>query len=224
MQKLKSLTKVQIIAILVILAGIAIIIPTGIKMFSFRGEFDYAVRNNFAAGNPSVDLLRPWMTVRFISSSYGVPQKYLFEAVNIQPGRDTSMLAIDRLNKQKKMGQVNGNPALMASLRQAIIDYRAHPVVTGLIEQHVEGWMTIQYVSNSTGIPPAVFIKELGLPDEATTQFKPLDLLSKEIKYSGGRPEFTAAVEAVVKKTAPDKLLVPPPAGGPTPPPTEEAP
>jgi hypothetical protein len=210
MKKLKSLNKVQIIALAVILIGVVIIVPRGLGLFSNGREFQYAVRNNFAAGNPSVDLLRPWMTVRYISASYGVPQKYLFEKVNIQPGRDTSMLAIDRLNQHLNLGQLNGAPALMASLRQAILDYRAHPVVTGLIEQHVEGWMTIQYVSNSTGIPPATFFQELGLPNEATIQFKPLDLLSNEVKYSGGRKAFNAAVEAVVQKIAPDKLLVPP--------------
>lgn len=56
----------------------------------------YAQQHNFQAGNPSPDLLQPWMSIRHIATMYAVPQGYLFEALNIQPQRETSLMSIER--------------------------------------------------------------------------------------------------------------------------------
>jgi hypothetical protein len=198
MKKLASkLTPIQWLAVLLILIGVAIMIPKAVGMFDFSKEARYAAEHDFAAGNLSPDLLRPWMSVRYISVAYSVPQAYLFDAAGIQPRKETSMLSLQRLNKQMHLGQLDGEPALMQKVREAILAYRADPVVTGLIEQRVEDWMTIQYISNSTGIPVETIFAGTGLPADDNAN-KPLGFLSDQASYPGGNRALIAAIQKVV--------------------------
>jgi hypothetical protein len=98
--------------------GMVIMIPRAIGTFNFSKEARYAAEHDFAAGNLSPDLLRPWMSIRYISVAYAVPQAYLFDAANITPGKETSMLSLDRLQGQMHLGQVDGDPALMQTIRE----------------------------------------------------------------------------------------------------------
>jgi hypothetical protein len=198
MKKLISkLTPIQWLAVALILVGVAIMISKARGMFDFYKEARYASENNFAAGNLSPDLLRPWMSIRYISVAYAVPQKYLFESLKIQPGKETSMIALNRLNSQLGLGKVDGQPALLKAVRESILEYRAHPVVTGLIEQHVEDWMSVQYIANSSGIPALVIFDEIGIPFEGNA-FKPLGFLSDQVNYAGGTKALIAAVQKIV--------------------------
>jgi hypothetical protein len=198
MKKLFSkLTPVQWLAIALIIIGIATMIPRARGMLNFSKEVRYAQENNFAAGNVSPDLIRPWMSIRYISVACAVPQKYLFDSANIQPRKETSMIAISRLNQQLRLGQVDGQPSLMKTIHVAIVEYRAHPVVTGLIEKHVEDWMTVQYIANSSGIPALVIFEKINVPYEGNA-FKPLGFLSEEVNYPGGRKALIAAIQKIV--------------------------
>jgi hypothetical protein len=197
LEKLKSVSKVQWLAVALIVIGLAIMIPKAKGMFDFYKEVRYAQENNFAEGNLSPDLLRPWMSMRYIGAAYAVPQLYLYKAAGIEPKKETSMIGLNRLNSQMRLGTVNGQPALMKTIREAIVEYRAHPVVTGLLEQHVEDWMTVQYIANSSGIPAAVIFEEIGIPAEGNA-FKPLGFLSDETNYTGGLKGLLAAIQKVV--------------------------
>ncbi|MCX6067541.1 MAG: hypothetical protein NT121_17590 [Chloroflexi bacterium] len=197
-EKIKSISKVQILAVILIVVGVAIMIPKAKGMFDFYKEVRYASENNFAAGNPSPDLLRPWMSIRYIAVAYGVPQEYLFTAAKIQPKKENSMIGINRLNKQMGLPQgEDKRPVLLSTLRDAILTYRANPVATGLIEQQVTDWMTIQYVSNCTGIPQETLFQEIGIPMDGNA-FKPLGFLGNEVQYSGGPKALVEAVQKVV--------------------------
>jgi len=198
MKKLISkLSPIQWLALGLIIVGLAIMVPKARGMFDFYKEVKYAKEHNFAAGNLSPDLLRPWMSVRYISVAYAIPQKYLFDSLKIQPKKETSMIALGRLNNQMRLGQVDGQPALIKTVRESILEYRAHPVVTGLIEQHVEDWMTVQYIANSSGIPALVIFDEIGIPADGNA-FKPLGFLSDEVNYQGGPKALVAAVQKIV--------------------------
>jgi hypothetical protein len=196
-EKLKSISKIQVVAVVLIVIGVVIMIPKARGMFDFYKEARYASENNFSAGNLSPDLLRPWMSIRYISVAYAVPQKYLFDSLKIQPKKETSMIGINRLNSQMGLGKVDGQPALMKTIRESIVEYRAHPVVTGLIEQHVEDWMTVQYIANSSGIPALVIFDEIGIPADGNA-FKPLGFLSDQVNYTGGPKALVAAVQEIV--------------------------
>ena len=198
MKKLISkLTPIQWLAMALILVGVAIMIPKAKGMFDFYKEVRYASENNFAAGNLSPDLLRPWMSIRYIAVAYAVPQQYLFDSLKLQPKKETSMIGINRLNQQMGLGKIDGQPALMKTVRESILEYRAHPVVTGLIEKQVEDWMTVQYIANSSGIPALVIFEEVGIPWQDNA-FKPLGFLSEEVKFPGGTKALIAAIQKIV--------------------------
>ena len=168
-------------------------IPKGLGMFESIKEAQYAVKNNFSAGNLDPALIRPWMSIRYISSAYAVPQEYIFTQLGVQPGKDTSLIAIERLDKTRRFSMRNKTFTMIPKVQKAIVDYRANPVATGLIEQRAEDWMTIQYIANSTGVSADEIMKAIGLPVDGNLN-KPLGFLSDEQKFTGGKNALLKAV------------------------------
>ncbi len=195
--KVKSISKLQLLAVVLIIIGALIMIPRGRGMFKFSQEVEFARQHDFQSGNISPDLLRPWMTVRYIAVSYAVPQKYIFDAVGIPPRRENSMISVSRLNKRLELGTVDGQPELLHILRDTILAYRANPVATGLVEQGVRDWMTIQYIANSTGIPVETIFLELDLPVDGNACL-PLGPLSDKVHYPGGPRALEQALQRLV--------------------------
>ncbi len=211
-EKFKSISRIQLVAAILILIGLGLMISKGKGLMDFYREVNYASQHDFAAGNPSPDLLRPWMSIRYISVAYAVPQKYLMDALEIQPKEENSMISLSRLNGQMKLGKLDdGRPGVTKLVADAIMAYRNNPVVTGLVEQKVRDWMTIQYIANSTGIPPETFFQAIGIPMDGNA-FKPLGFLSEESNYTGGPSAMIATVQKVVNELAPVSIPVPPPA------------
>lgn len=199
-EKIKKVSKIKVLAVVLILAGLTIMIPRVMGMREFYKEVQYAQRNHFQAGNLSPDLLRPWMSIRYIAAAYAVPQQYLFDAAHIQPKRETSMVALNRLNRQMNLGTTpDGRPVLMETIRKAITAYRASPVVTGLLEKNVEDWMNVQYIANSTGIPAETIFQELGIPMEGNA-YLPLGPLSDTVKFAGGPKGLMRALQEIVDR------------------------
>lgn len=195
MEKLfKKLTWMQWLAIALIILGAAIMFPRARGMLDFYQEARYAAENDFASGDVSPDLLRPWMSIRYVAVAYAVPQQYLFDTAKIKPRKETSMVSIQRLNQKMGLGQVDGEPALLKTVRAAIVAYRAQPVATGLLEKQVEGWMTAQYVANSTGIPAEAILAAANIPANGNIH-KPFDFLSDELNYPGGSKALAKAVQ-----------------------------
>ncbi len=198
LSRIKSISKIQILAVLLIIFGLVFMVSKGLGMVNFYKEVQYAKVNNFKAGNISPDLLRPWMTIRYIAVAYAVPQKYLFDSANIQPRKENSMIGLNRLNSQMQLGSVDGGrPVLMGTIRDAIVKYKANPVITGLIEKQVTDWMSVQYVANSIGIPAETIFMELGITMDGHA-YEPLGFLSDEIDYPGGSKSLVAAIQKIV--------------------------
>jgi hypothetical protein len=195
--KFKSVSKIQILAVLLILIGLAVMIPRVMGMREFNKELEFARKNNFAEGNVSPELMRPWMSVRYIAVAAGVPQKYLFDAAGIPPRRENSMISVSRLNQQMGLGGEKGKPELLIQLRKAIEAYRKNPVATGLLERGVQDWMSIEYIANSIGVPAAEIFSELGLPMEGNA-YVPLGPLSDRVDYAGGPRALTQAIQRIV--------------------------
>lgn len=197
LQKIPRFSRLQFFALGLVIVGLVLMISRALDLLDFRKEVSYAEQHNFQAGNPSPNLLRPWMSIRYISVAYAVPQGYLFEAVDIQPKKETGMISIQRLNREMGLETVNNQPVLLEIIRAAILAYRANPVATGLLERQVEDWMTVQYIANSTGIPPEDIFEAIGLPMKGNAH-KPLGYLSDEVKYPGGPKALGAAIQALV--------------------------
>jgi hypothetical protein len=197
LNRLKSVSLAQWLALALVILGLGVMIYKARGMLEFYKEVQYASQHDFAAGNLSPDLIRPWMSLRYVAAAFAVPQQYLYQAANIQPKKETSMIAINRLNSQMDLGKVDGQPALMQTLRAAILAYRANPVATGLLEKQVENWMTMQYVANSCAISVESLFEGLNLPAQGNA-YKPLNFLATETDYSGGPKALLANIQKIV--------------------------
>ena len=58
-EKIKSISKVQWLAVALIIVGVAIMIPKAMGMVEFYKESRYAAEHDFSAGNLSPDLIAP---------------------------------------------------------------------------------------------------------------------------------------------------------------------
>lgn len=195
--KLRALTNIQRIALLIILVGIVMMVWYSIEISQFSKEIDFAIENNFAEGNVSADLLRPWMTIRFISASFAVPQAYIFDQINIQPRKETTLISLQRLNNQMQLGEINGEPVLVQKMREVITSYRENPIATGLIERTVQEWMSIQYIANSTGIPVESIFQYIGIPIGGNA-YLPIGYLSDITNYEGGKKSLIKEIQKIV--------------------------
>ena len=81
-------------------------------------------------------------------------------------------------------------------MRQAIEEYRENPVATGL-EGDIRGWMSIEYIANSTGVPAEHIFTELGIPMDGNA-YLPLEILNDRIHYEGGPKVMDAKIEAAL--------------------------
>jgi hypothetical protein len=190
LNKLKSISKIQILALVLIIIGLGLVIRYGIGAYNAYRTMEYARVNNFEAGNPDPDLIRPWMSMRYVAVAYTVPQEYLFFELGIPMERRNSEVPLDDLNEEFKFGRLEGGDGrphlvIMDKLKEAISSYRENPVPTGLREGGVRPWMNVQYIANSTGIPAEYIFEQLGLPMDGYA-YMLLDRLSDETHYPGG--------------------------------------
>ena len=71
-----------------------------------------------------LDDIRPWMTVRYIANSTGVPEAYIFEQIDILPEGNGSK-PLDLLSREARY---EGGPrALSDTIRRILADYEAGP-------------------------------------------------------------------------------------------------
>jgi hypothetical protein len=195
--KLKSISPIQIVAVGLIVLGLVIVVHYGRGAFYAYRAMEFARNHGFDAGNPNPDLIRPWMNIQYIAVAYTVPQEFLFAELDIPMERRNSETPLYRLNQEFGFGRSDRGPAIVTKVRDAILKYRADPVTTGLRERGVRPWMSVQYISNSTGIPPEYIFEQIGLP-LAGNAYLPLEQLSQETRYAGGVRALVEAIQQVV--------------------------
>jgi hypothetical protein len=197
--KLKSISRVQILAIALIVFGLGLVIHYGRGAVHAYRAMQFAEFHEFDAGHLDPDLIRPWMTIRYIAVAYAVPQEFLFSELDIPMARRNSETPLYRLNNEFDWGQSAQGPwpAIVDKVRAAILAYRADPVTTGLRERGVRPWMSVQYISNSTGIPPQYIFEQIGLP-LAGNAYMPLEKLSDETRYEGGTRALVRKIQNLV--------------------------
>ena len=181
----KVLSNRRVIATLLIILGVGITIIYGIRTVRSYQQLQYIRAQGLDDGTADVDAIRPWMTIRYIGVAYGVPEEYIYAELDIPFGRRNRDHTLRQLNWHYQLGpSPQGDyPAIIDEAQQAILTYRQDPVVTGLDD--IRPWMTIRYIANSTGVPEAFIFEQLSLPSEGNEN-KPLDLLSREVRYEGG--------------------------------------
>lgn len=188
---------VPIIAIILIGLGAALTFHFAAGAIGAYRSVEFAAQHDFHTGDLDVELVRPWMPLHYIASAYAVPQAFLFDELGIEMTKANSGLPLSRLNSHLGLGTVNDQPALLAQVRTAIEKYHANPIVTGLIEGHVEPWMSIQYIANSTGIPAQYIFDQLGIPLEGNA-YVPLDTLAHQLAEPKRVADLLAEVQMIV--------------------------
>jgi hypothetical protein len=194
----------QLLTIAVIAFGLAIAAFFGARSVRSFHQLQYIRQQGLDRGAASVDAIRPWMTSRFIAVAYAVPEEYLYSALAIPFEQRNANQSLGELNRIYQLGLSPNSTelAIIDRARAAIREYPENPVATGL--RDVRPWMSIRYIANSTGVPEGDIFAAIGLPADGN-ESKPLDLLSQEQHYPGGRRALVDAIQAALeqRKAAP---------------------
>jgi len=192
---IKSISKLQILAIVLVLIGLGLVIFFGIRTVRSYKELTYIQQEGLDVGTADLDAIRPWMTPKFVAVAYAVPQEYIFAELGIPFDRWNSNEALGELNKEFDFGKPPDKESMIIidKVRAAIEKYRENPVPTGL-EGDVRAWMSIQYIANSAGVPAEYIFEKIDVLAEGNEN-KPLDRLDEELHYPGGRRALVEAVQ-----------------------------
>jgi hypothetical protein len=191
------------LAILLIIVGLTITVLYGMRSLRSYREFQYIRAEGLDRGTARIEAIRSWMTVRYVGVAYAVPEEYIFAQLEIPYNRRNSHETLGQLNHEYEMGiSPNGQyPLIIDRVAQAIRDYRANPVPTGLRE--LRPWMTIRYIANSTGIAEEALLEAIGLDAaraaEIDATVRPLDQLERELHLPGGPQALFHRLEEVIE-------------------------
>ena len=199
LNKIKSISKIQLIALLCILVGLVMVVNYGRRTFIAYRAIEYARTNNFDQGHVPPSLVRPWMNMEYIAVAYVVPQEYLYVQLNIPMEQRNSRAALSKINDQfrDKKANAQGDPIIIDEVKAAIVAYRADPVSTGLKEGGVRLWMSVQYIANSIGLPAESIFEQIAVPIEGHA-YMDLGRLAHEVDYEGGPKALVDKLQKVV--------------------------
>ena len=93
-------TKQRILFITLSILGVMLILFFGLRVFHAFKKFDVHRPPPLAKElETDVEDIEDWMTIPFISHSYGVPPEILFDALNIDP-KETHKKSLKQLNDE----------------------------------------------------------------------------------------------------------------------------
>jgi hypothetical protein len=196
----KIFTNRRVLATIIIVIGVGLIFVFGARSIRSYRHLQYIREQGLDRGQAEVSAIQPWMTIRYVSVAYGVPEEYIFARLDIPFDRRSSNDYLGRLNQVFQLGRsAQGDyPAIIDAVAEAILAYRADPVATGLAD--IRPWMTLRYIANSTGVPESYLLDQLGLSPANDTVFKPLDRLADEVHYEQGLRGLIEATKAALSR------------------------
>jgi len=195
---IKTLLNRKTLAALLIGLGLLVTLFFGSRAIESYRRLQYIREQGLDQGTASVEAIRGWMTIRYISVAYAVPEEYIFAQLDIPYTRRNSHDTLGQLNRSYQLGRsAQGEyPAIVDQVAEAILAYRANPVATGL--RDIRPWMTIRYIANSTGVPEAYLLEQLGLAEGDNYAVMPLDALAEASHYRGGPRRLIEAIAAAL--------------------------
>lgn len=195
---IKTLSNRTVLAALFIIIGLVVTIFFGTRAFHSYRQIQYIREQGLDRGVASVDAIRGWMTIRYVSVAYAVPEEYIFDQLNIPYTERNSNDILGRLNRKYESEQPeNGaEPVIVDKVAQAILDYRENPVATGLTD--IRPWMTVRYIANSTGVPEDYLLQQLGLDASHNHPVMPLRDLADVTHYEGGPRRLIETIETAL--------------------------
>jgi hypothetical protein len=191
----KTLLNRKVLATILIVAGLAITLFFGSRAAESYRRLQYIREQGLNQGTASVEAIRGWMTIRYISVAYAVPEEYIFAQLGIPYTRRNSHDTLGQLNRSYQLGRSTKGeyPAIVDNVAEAVLAYRANPVATGL--RDIRPWMTIRYIANSTGVPEIYILEQVGLAEGNNYVVMPLDELASATHYPDGLRQLIEKIE-----------------------------
>lgn len=181
-------------------AGIVLVGLFGVR--SLRAYHNIAhLRSRGALREPvRTDAIQPWMTVRYVAVAYSVPEEYIFAQLNIRFDQRNSNDTLKQLNRRFEMGIMPDGkvPVIISLVADAVQSYHENPVATGLDD--IRPWMTIRYISNSTGVPEWYLLQEVEIDTDEKYVLRQLDRLADDLQYPEGIRGLLTAIEAALEQ------------------------
>jgi hypothetical protein len=177
-----------------------------ISIYSWRSyrayqQWQYIQEEGIDKGYANVGAIRAWMTMRYVSVAYAVPQEYIFDKLNIQFNRQNSNKTIRVLTEKyqfKSQGENNNVSDFIVKVGDIINTYRLHPIASGL--KDIRPWMTLQYIANSTGIPIETLFSQLNITADNDNEFIPLKDLASETDFKGGISSLIDSINDILSR------------------------
>ena len=204
-----SLAKKKPVKWALVVIGLAMIFFFGARARESYRQLQYLHDEGFDTGDAEVNAIRPWMTIHFVAAAYAVPEDYIFAKLGLNAAQRDRDIDVEHLNHELGLGpSADGTgPEVIRRLRDIILAYRANPVATGLAD--VRGWMTLNYIVNSSGIPATTLMAGLKLTQPSgpahVSLYQPLANVAAELRYPGGPPGLCADLQAVITRHAQDE-------------------
>jgi len=114
-----------ITSIVLIALGTGVIIYFGVESFSAYREIRYARMHYFNTEYPDTFVVRPWMSIRYVSSSYRMPEEYLFQHIGIPMTQKNSLTSFRMLNSIFHIGPEDDISILLNRVQAAIDLFQA---------------------------------------------------------------------------------------------------
>ena len=195
---------------MLIVLGLGLIIHYGNQTAKSYRHLRFIQEQGFESGTAELDAIRPWMTIHFVAAAYAVPKEYIYAELDMDVSGHRRDIGLQSLNHELRLGRSpNGPyPAVIDHLKRIINDYRANPVVTGLSD--LRGWMTLEYVANSSGVPAVTIVRKLRLDERAidvsanredtveVSVYRPLSDLARDLRYPRGPRGLGEDIQAVI--------------------------
>src|SRR6185503_9041833 len=123
---IKTLSNRKVLAALFIAIGLAITIFFGLRAIQSYRQLQYIREQGLNRGVASIDAIRGWMTFRYVSVAYAVPEEYIFDQLDIPYTDRNSNDTLGHLNKvyQFERPTKGEEPDIVAKVAQAILAYR----------------------------------------------------------------------------------------------------
>lgn len=178
-----------------LIIGLTITIFYIVQSIKSYKQFSYLKQNGLTSGTASVEAIKPWMTMQFISTAYAVPQEYLFEQLGQNYDEKDAKHSLKDLNQKYKLGynQSIDQLGIIVEIQKAITGYKQNPVTYNI--KKIEPWMSLMYISNTLGIKIDLLIEGMSLKNTQDYKVKPLDVLAKDTKYKGGPKKLIEDIE-----------------------------
>ena len=122
-------------SIALIVLGTGVIIFFSFKSYSAYREIRFVRLHHFNSKNPDTSVVRPWMSIQYVSSAFRIPEEYLFQKIGIPMTQKNSLSSFRMLNSSFHIGPEDDVSILLRKVQAAIDAFDAQAPVIGPLQR-----------------------------------------------------------------------------------------